>query len=198
MKSKTRIRYYDNVLSEDDFKYYRKKVLTCNFKNVESQGAIYSDISQEVLPVLIYDKMRQIGLDVADKLSFLRAYLDKPGYNPPTWIHSDVLFSDYIGIFMVQSSNFPQDDGVAFWKNKELDSINIEIGESTKKHRELADGQSKDPEKWDLYNRVEFKENRLVIAPASYFHSKAAYGNHGDSIDDCRIVHVMFFDEKKV
>lgn len=191
------IRVIDNLLTKDNFNYYKKNVLLSNFKDVESQGVVYADISQEVLPVLIYDKIKDHGHRVADKLSFLRAYREVPGYKAATWIHSDTLFSDYIAIFMVQSSDFPQDDGVAFWSNKQLNSIKLDTKDHNGQDNKVADSQSLDPDKWDLFKRIEFKENRLIIAPASYYHSKATYGSHGKTIKDCRIVHVLFFNNKE-
>ena len=53
-----------------------------------------------------------------DVLSFLRAYRDRREYRHPMWIHTDTLFSDYIGIYFVQSSEFPQDEGGYLNKNR--------------------------------------------------------------------------------
>lgn len=190
------IQVFDNLL--DNFDYYKGNVKKATFKDTISQGQKYSDISQDVLPVLIYDALSsKVGFSTKDVLSFLRAYRDRPEYRHPMWIHSDALFSDYIGIFMVQSSEFPQDDGVAIWLNKELGTFKLETDNPDDDLNKIVDSQSMDPEKWSLIRRVEFKQNRLVVFPASVFHSKANLGNHGKTYDDCRIVHVLFFNRSE-
>jgi hypothetical protein len=185
---------FDDLL--DNFDYYYDNVKKADFKTVESQGQKYSDMSQDVLPVLIYDALqKRIPFKTANVEAFLRAYIDRPEYRHPMWIHSDALFSDYIGIFMVQSSEFPQDDGVCVWFNKELKTHSLTLDNPDTDAGKIIDGQTMDPEKWTLIRRFEFKPNRLVVFPASYFHSKATVGNHGNSLDNCRIVHVLFFNE---
>ena len=182
----------------EDFDTYYKRVKNCNFGNIVSQGQNYSDMSQEILPVLIYDAIqKRIGMKTVNVKAFLRAYIDRPEYRHKMWIHTDTLFSDYIGIFMVQSSEFPQDDGVCLWFNKELQTYKLDTKDHTTKDGQIVDSQTMDPEKWTLIRRFEFKQNRLVMFPASYFHSKATVGNHGHNLDDCRIVHVIFFNEVK-
>ena len=139
-----------------------------------------------------HDNLKLLG-KLENVVNFLRAYKHNPEYIHPMWIHSDRAFADYIGVFFVQSSSYPQDDGFALWKNKDLNSIEARNQEE----HEYADTQTLDPEKWELWKRVEFKQNRLVICPASYFHSCMTYGHKGTSLDNCRIVHVLFFNEEK-
>lgn len=187
----------DNVL--EDFDDYLQRVKFARFSDVESQGIKYSDISQDVSADKIYAAInakfkRQSTTNV---INFLRAYRDKPSYRHPMWIHSDVLFADYIAVFFVQSSEFPQDDGFALWKNKELDSIRLDSTDITDGRNKIVDEQTLDPEKWELWRRVEFKPNRVVICPASYFHSTITYGHAGGTLDKCRIVHVLFFNFDK-
>ena len=183
----------DNVL--DDFDDYYKRVKFARFQDVESQGMMYSDMSQDVSGQILYNAIeKELGFKTINVINFLRAYRDKPDYRHPMWIHSDVLFADYIAIFFIQSSEFVQDDGVALWKNKELDDIQLYTKDHTEEKNKIVDSQSLDPEKWELWKRIEFKQNRLLICPASYFHSKASYGNYGSNLDKCRIVHVLFFN----
>lgn len=182
-----------------NFEEYKKQVLSCNFTDVDSQGMKYNDVSLEIAPYDIYDQIdKRTPLTPVDKLSFLRMYRDRPEYRHPMWIHSDVLFADYIAVFMIQSSEFPQDDGLALWKNKELNDIQLYTKDHTEEKNQIVDSQSLDPEKWEMWKRIEFKENRIVICPAAYFHSKASYGNYGKSLLDSRIVHVLFFNEEEL
>ena len=184
---------FDNLL--ENFDDYNNRVLHARYKDVDSQGITYSDVSQDVSGEDIYKALSlKIGFTPQDKINFLRAYKQKQ-YKHPMWIHSDVLFSDYIAIFMIQASDCPQDDGVAFWTNKELNDIQLYTKDHTEEKNKIVDSQSMDPEKWEMRKRVEFKSNRVVLAPASYFHSTASYSNRGNSIDNCRIVHVLFFNK---
>jgi hypothetical protein len=114
------------------------------------------------------------------------------------WIHSDVLFANYIGILFIQGSGFPQDDGVSIWKNNELGVHYLDSNDPDFERRsKIVDGQSLDAEKWSIIKRAEFKENRLVMFPASWFHSKMTYGNYGNELKNARIVHVLFFNVDK-
>lgn len=185
----------ENVLTDEQLDDYLKRLQFARFSDIESQGMIYGDVSQDVSGQGIYDRIEvEMGFKPQNIINFLRAYR-KRHYKHPMWIHSDVLFADYICIFFAQPSSTPQDDGVAFWRNKELDDIQIITKDHTEERNKIVDEQSLDPDKWEMWKRVEFKSNRMVIAPASYFHSKASYRNDGTTTEDCRIVHVLFFNK---
>lgn len=195
----------DNVLSDEDFQDYKNRVDFARFGDVISQGIKYSDVSQDVSADKVYDKVSKVfrpcdgkvfakSFQPKNVLSFLRAYRNRPEYRHPMWIHSDALFADYIGVYFVRPSEFPQDDGFSLWRNKELNTFSLDIKDHTDPKAKVIDSQTLDPEKWELWHRVEFKPNRLVICPASYFHSTTTYGHHG-GVDDCRIVHVLFFNK---
>lgn len=187
----------DDLLKSEEFNAYSHLVSNASFSDVHSQELKYSDISQNVSASKLYEALEAAtSKQYADVLSFLRAYQDKPEYRHPMWIHSDALFSDYIGIFFVQSSEFPQDDGFVLWRNKELNAIEIRTNNHTDPKNKIVDEQTLDPDKWEMWKRVEFKPNRLVMCPASYFHSTATYGHHGGTLDKCRIVHVLFFNKR--
>ncbi len=185
----------DNVLSDEDWFDYKARVIFARFSDVVSQNQKYSDISQDLNPEKIYNRIEsEMNLKSENVINFLRAYRDKPEYRHPMWIHSDAMFSDYIAVYFVQQSEFPQDDGFALWKNLQLNDIELNTKDHTGEKNKIVDGQSMDPEKWEIWKRIEFKENRVVICPASYFHSTISYGHYGKNLDNCRIVHVLFFN----
>lgn len=188
---------FDDFL--DDFDSYYKDVRSAKFADVISQGKSYKDISQEISPDILYNNLiDKLPFGTENVLSFLRAYKKVPDYKPHSWIHSDVLFSNWIAIFMVQSSEFPQDDAVALWDHLDLGGPGYCLKDLTDPNAATMDKHTLDPGKWKIRERIEFRKNRLVMFPAHYFHSKANLGNHGDIISNCRIVHVMFFNEKGV
>jgi hypothetical protein len=188
----------DNVLSESDFNDYKNRLQFARFSDVISQGITYSDVSQDITGDKIYKTIEKaIGFKTTNVINFLRAYRNKPEYRHPMWIHSDVLFADFIAVYFVQPSEFIQDDGFSLWKNLELNDIQLYTKDYTEEKNKIVDTQSLDPEKWELWKRVEFKPNRIVICPAAYFHSTTAYGHFGNTLDKCRIVHVLFFNKEK-
>lgn len=189
----------DDVLDDEAWWDYCNRVQFARFSDVESQGMKYSDISQDVSADKIYEALKKKfkRQSTTNVINFLRAYRNKPSYRHPMWIHSDVRFADFIGVFFVQPSEFPQDDGFALWKNKELNDIQLYTTDHTDEKNKICDSQTLDPEKWELWKRVEFKPNRLVVCPAAYFHSTIAYGHFGETLDKCRIVHVLFFNLDK-
>lgn len=186
----------DNVLP--DFQDYMNRLQYARFNDVVSQGQKYSDISQDLNADGLYAAVeREMGFKPENVINFLRAYRDRPEYRHPMWIHSDTLFSDYIGIFFAQPSQFIQDDGFSLWKNLELNDIELNTKDHTGEKNKIVDSQTMDPEKWEIWKRIEFKPNRLVVCPASYFHSTTSYGHTGGTLDKCRIVHVIFFNKGK-
>jgi len=185
---------FDNVLK--DFQEYKNQLKNAKFSDIVSQGQKYSDISQDLSADDLYQAIADAkGFQPVNVINFLRAYRDIPSYRHPMWIHSDTLFSDYIGIFFVQPSEFIQDDGLSLWKNLELDTIELSTKDHTGAANQIVDSQSMDPEKWEIWKRIEFKSNRLVVCPASYFHSTTTYGHYGKTLDNCRVVHVIFFNK---
>ena len=187
----------DNFLDEADFNDYLERLEFAKFGPVTTQGVTYPDISQNISGDKLYNQIstRYPQLKPDNIVNFLRAYKKRQEPNP-TWIHSDASFAEYIAIFMVQPSESPQDDGVCFWEHKGIedymyDTTLVDVIDDINK-------DSTDPEKWDIWKRVEFKPNRLVLAPANYFHSKATYTNIGTTYKSCRIVHVLFFNKGKV
>jgi hypothetical protein len=189
---------YDHLLEEKDFQDYLNRLKFARFSDVISQGQKYSDMSQDLGGEKIYKILeKNIGFKPVNVINFLRAYVNRPEYRHPMWIHSDVLFADYIAVFFVQASEFSQDDGFSLWKNKELNDIQLYTKDHTDEKNKIVDSQTLDPDKWELWKRVEFKPNRIVICPASYFHSTTTYGHAGGTLDNCRIVHVLFFNKEK-
>lgn len=183
----------DNLLP--DFNEYVGRVSSINFRDVENQGIKYNDMSQDISGDVIYNVIeKKLGFKPINKINFLRAYRNRD-HKHKMWIHSDVLFADYIAVFMVQPSIHQQDDAIAFWRNKELDDIQLYTKDHTGEKNKVVDSQTLDPDLWEMWKRVEFKQNRIVIAPAAYFHSKATYGNPSNLLKDSRIVHVLFFDK---
>lgn len=187
---------FDNILSPEEFWDYKNRVSFARFSDIMSQGIKYSDISQDVSTEKLYRSIDNLlTFKTKDVLSFLRAYRNKPDYRHPSWIHSDALFADYIGVYFVQPSEFPQDDGLSLWKNKTLNSIEMLSTDVNSEISAMVDRDTLDPEKWELWQRIEFKENRMIICPANYFHSTTTYGHIGGELDNCRIVHVLFFNK---
>jgi hypothetical protein len=190
----------DKVIVIDDvlpnFVFLKDNVMHLRFEDAFSQGRLYADISMDLSAEEIYESIApQLGFRPLNVLSFLRAYRDRNDLGRMTWIHSDKAFSDYIGVFFIQPSKYPMDDGFCLWKNKELNDIELKPEDFESDAAYKADMSTLTPEDWELWKRIEFKPNRLVICPASYFHSTATYKSHGRTIADARIVQVLFFNK---
>lgn len=196
MIEKPQIHIFDHLAPHPEFtKTYGKIWEKAEFKDIESQGQTYSDMSQDISHEFMHKYLAEhMGFTPVNVVSFLRAYRDIPEYRHPMWIHTDTLFADYIGIYFIKSSEFYQDDGVSFWQHR-----NGLYGLDTKDHtgyiNEMIDRDSLHPRRWELWKHVAFRRNRMVVAPAAAFHSKATYGNFGKTYKDCRIVHVTFFNK---
>ena len=81
-----------------------------------------------------------------------------------------------------------------FWSHKVLGKrLQVSAAEEFGK---LADSHTLVPDRFEAYQLVPFKENRLVVFDATLFHSKQTYSNRGDK-DNCRVIEVGFFAEEK-
>lgn len=184
----------DNILP--NFNTVLRTINEIEFQDAFSQGRIYADVTLDLSSDHLYEQVeKHLGFKPVNVLNFTRAYRERSDYLRPTWIHADTLFADYIGVLFIQSTKFPMDDAFCLWKHKELDSIDLKKSDFDGEREYKADLSTLTPEDWEIWKRVEFQPNRLVICPASYFHSTATYRSHGRTMNDCRIVQVIFFNK---
>ena len=91
----------------------------------------------------------------------------------------------------------PIDSGTSFWRSKQsglcefYPSNDQQLGDLTfGKRNEYV----KDPEQWELVDRIANRYNRLVLWNGRKIHSASSY--FGDNVNNARLFQVFFFDCK--
>ena len=75
------------------------------------------------------------------------------------------------------------------------DDIDIrKLGKSPKRVWETLEASWGDADAWRETGRVEMRYNRAVIFPTTWFHSRLPLDAFGQTLEDCRLIFVSFFN----
>jgi hypothetical protein len=100
-----------------------------------------------------------------------------------TWIHSDP-YNMWAGVCYL-TPDAPASSGTGLYRHK-----------ATGHHRRIdTDYDSYDYTKWDLFDRIGNKYNRLIIYRGDLFHASLDY--FGNSLENGRLFQTFFFDTEK-
>jgi len=100
-----------------------------------------------------------------------------------TWIHSDP-YNMWAGVCYL-TPDAPHTGGTGLFRHR-----------STGQHRrETTDWEGYDYTKWDLFDRIGNKYNRLILYRGDLFHASLDY--FGDQPDNCRLFQTFFFDTER-
>jgi hypothetical protein len=100
-----------------------------------------------------------------------------------TWIHSDP-YNMWAGVCYL-TPDAPYTGGTGLFRHR-----------STGQHRrETTDWEGYDHTKWDLFDRIGNRYNRLILYRGDLFHASLDY--FGDRPDNCRLFQTFFFDTEK-
>lgn len=114
-------------------------------------------------------------------LSFLR---NSPvGQVEPHFIHTDIDMGKWSALLYL-NRNPPDGDGTSFWTHNDTGSVECLEPHLYSKQGQFAEG-------WTLRETVDAAFNRLIVFPASYFHSRAIFGNWTMG-DESRLTQVTF------
>lgn len=103
--------------------------------------------------------------------------------NDRTWIHSDH-YNMWAGVCYL-TPDAPYTAGTALYRHKETGEF----------RRSTTDHEGYDYTKWDLFDRVGNKYNRLVIYRGDLFHASLDY--FGDSLQNGRLFQTFFFNTER-
>lgn len=179
----TALRVIDHVLL--DPAAYRTAALAHAFGDVEtSPGVVFHGMSlgESVIPEWIQTRYPSL----TPTLTFLRK--SPEGQAEPNYIHTDRDMGEWTGIFYL-TADPPAEDGTTFWRDKETGQI---ASTAETEDEFLAEWLAwRDPSRWEAWETVPAKPNRLVLFPAPYFHSRAIPDNYGQG-EDARLIQVVF------
>lgn len=172
------IRVFDNFLP--DPAAYRAAALALEYQTLEFPEATFHGIATSTLGTVPL-KVRSMFPDFAPMISFFRK--SPAGQIEPHYIHTDVDMGDWTAILYLNPDP-PAGDGTAFWQHIASGAIGSAIP-----HERSIEGLT--TEGWRLRRVVSARFNRLLVFPATFFHSRAIAANWGAG-DDARLIQVVF------
>lgn len=186
------INIIDNFLSDGLYKAIYEKLSSNDFKEVQAgDKSFWVQFSDPTFDELVLNKISDIeGVKRRNIFSFFRVATDKVDTD---WrIHSDAIINgerpDRALVLYLSPSRMEGLHGTAFWKHRQFgDSLPSDI--SFEDYDKVLLEDSNMLYKWDLHSVVGYKENRGLMYPCNYFHSK--YPNIG--WPEGRMVYVMFY-----
>jgi hypothetical protein len=172
------VRVFDNFLPDPEA--YRAAALTGEYKSYEFPEATFHNISLPT-PLAVPERLTQMFPRAQPILSFFRK--SPQGQVEPHFIHTDVDMGEWTAILYLNPAP-PPGDGTAFWRHRETGAI-----ESAIAHERSVEGRT--PALWDMRRLVAARFNRLLLFPATFFHSRAIAENWGEG-DAARLIQVVF------
>lgn len=181
--SDERIHIIDNALHLP--RLYRNVALARKFETVDV-GAKFHGIAlgaDSLLPTLVASHFPML----TPALSFFRQ--SPEGQIEPNFIHTDCDMGEWTALLYL-TPNPPPDDGTTFWRHRATGAIETATGATSDDN--LAETLAwRDRAQWEPWRTVAAVFNRVVVFPATYYHSRAIEANYGTG-KDARLVQVLF------
>lgn len=178
------IRIFDDVLP--DPLAYRARALRQRFETVHDGPVTFQGMAacaDPTIPIKLVTNYPQL----TPTLSFFRR--SPQGQQEPHYLHDDRSMGDWTSIYYL-SPDPPVGDGTAFYKNRATGEVSAGTvpGSDEWKQEALA---WFDLSQWEQWAFADAKFNRLVLFPASFFHSRGLVDNYGEG-DMSRLIQVCF------
>lgn len=164
---------------------YRSAALAREFGTVDV-GAKFHGMALGADRALAYFiELNFLGLD--PQLTFFRK--SPADQSEPNFIHTDCDMGDWTAILYL-TPNPPLDDGTTFWRHRKSGRIATATGATSDAN--LAETLAwRDRTQWEPWRTVAAAFNRVVLFPATYYHSRALEANYGEG-DSARLIQVLF------
>jgi hypothetical protein len=172
------VRIYDDFLPTPTA--YRAVALVQEFKTYEFPEATFHGIAMPT-PRDVQWRLEQAFPGAQCTLSFFRK--SPEGQIEPHYIHTDVDMGDWTALLYLNPQP-PEGDGTKFWQHISTGAVGSAIP-----HERSHEGLT--TEGWHRWNFVRAKFNRLVLFPATLFHSRAIERNWGEG-RGARLTQVVF------
>lgn len=174
----TGLRVFDDFLP--DPAAYRRAALALEYRTYEFPEATFHGIALPTPPDVPL-KLARTFPGAVPTISFFRK--SPEGQEEPHFIHTDIDMGEWTALIYLNPDP-PLEDGTVFWRHLASGAI-----ESAIPHERSIEGQTRDG--WKVWKAVQARFNRLILFPATYFHSRAIGRNWGAG-DDARLTQVVF------
>jgi hypothetical protein len=178
------LRVFDNFLPDAEA-YRAEAAARDDFRSFDfpEVGVTFHGIAAPT-PLNVIAKLQRMFPTLTATLSFFRR--SPQGQVEPHFIHTDADMGDYTALLYLNLAP-PMRDGTSFWRYLPTGAIG-----SAAPHERSAEGMTADPALWKRWNHVKARFNRLVLFPATHFHSRALFDNWSAEGED-RLTQVVFW-----
>lgn len=115
--------------------------------------------------------------------------LSPVGQSCPNYVHTDCDMGTVTGILYLNPDP-PSTDGTTFWRNK---ATGLDVSIATDAMDRIEEGFAwRDPDHWEPMRTIPAAFNRLILFPASAFHSRAMFDNYGADDSQARLIQIAF------
>jgi hypothetical protein len=171
-------RVFDDFLP--DPAAYRAQALTLEYKTFAFPEATFHGIALPDVPDLPI-RICEMFPGALPTLTFFRR--SPVGQEEPHFIHTDADMGDWTALLYLNPDP-PEGDGTVFWEH-------VATGERENPTPHLRSEEGRSAEGWKPWRRTEARFNRLILFPATFFHSRAIFANWGEG-NDARLTQVVF------
>jgi hypothetical protein len=172
------VRVFDNFLPDPDA--YRAAALAGEYRTYEFPEATFHGIRMPTPPE-VPERLTRMYPAAQPIISFFRK--SPEGQVEPHFIHTDVDMGEWTAILYLNPDP-PAGDGTAFWRHRATGAIASAIP-----HERSIEGRN--PALWEYRRVVHSRFNRMLLFPATFFHSRAIAANWGEG-DAARLIQVVF------
>ena len=178
------VRVFDDFLPDPES--YRRAALDREFRTYEFEGGERGEIETyhgiaTPTPNAVPARLAAMFPGVTPTLSFFRK--SPRDQEEPQFIHTDIGMGDWTALLYLNPDP-PAGDGTVFWTH-----LATGAHESAIAHERSEEGLT--AEGWEPWRVVYAKFNRLVVFPATFFHSRRMRENWGAG-EDARLTQVTF------
>lgn len=168
-----------------DLPAYRARVLALPFQTVMVGPVPFHGIAPCGDPTLS-DWITARYPQARPRMTFFRQ--SPAGQVEPNFLHTDRDMGDWSGILYLTAHPIVG-DGTTFWRDR-LTGATASTATTAEALREEG-ATWRDADRWDEWARVKAKPNRLVLFPATLYHSRAIFENYGTG-DEARLIQLVF------
>ena len=177
----------------DLFDWFREYCDSLSFEGMvnDADGVEYPDINDQI-PVgikseIIYKLEAGMGKRIIDPLMFLR--LTTTGTKPPHQAHTDAIMGTH-GFFLYMNKEQDCQGGTSFVRHVDT---GMDCPPVTDEDVALWKRDTNTPDKWEMVEMAEMKENRAVLFDATRMHRAEPVEGFGDCAENGRLVLICFF-----
>lgn len=174
------LRVFDDFLPDPEA--YRAAALALEYRSYDfpDHGETYHGIATPAPPDLPL-KLAGMFPGAVPTMSFFRK--SPEGQEEPQYIHTDIGMGEWTALLYLNPDP-PEGDGTVFWEHRLTGAIRSPVP-----HDRSVEGR--DPSLWRRWRLVQARFNRLLLFPATFFHSRAIPENWGAG-DGARLIQVVF------